>query len=160
MSCSGRKNGKTGACAAGKEFSVEALGVASPPPGGRRLEAGESATGPVVGTLKFILPFEEAELLPLAESGLSEEEILAELGWEEALAPSQRAVFEAILKKGRALGRAKLKRAQYQAALEGKVSAQSHLLARMDPESGASPEDEEIEVVREVLDPGEKDPQS
>lgn len=160
MSCSGRKNGKTGPCAAGEKFSVEYLGVASPPPESRGPEAGESVPGPAIGALKFILPFEEAELLPLAESGLSEVEILAELGWEEALVPSQRAVFEAILKKGRALGRAKLKRAQYQAALEGKVSAQSHLLARMDSESGASLEDEEIEVVREVLDPGEKDPQS
>ena len=139
---------------------MEYLGVASAPPEGRRPEAGESAKGPAIGALKISLPIKEAELLPLAESGLSEEEILAELGWEEALVPSQRAVFEAVLKKGRALGRAKLKRAQYQAALEGKVSAQSHLLARMDSESGASPEDEEIEVVREVLDPGEKDPQS
>ena len=160
MSGSGWKNDKPGACAAGEESFVEALGVASPPPEGRRLEAGESATGPTARALKITMPFQEAELLALAESGLSKEEILAELGWEEALVPSQQAVFEAIIKKGRALGRAKLKRAQFQAALGGKVSAQSHLLARMDRESGASPEGEEIEVVREVLHPGGKETQS
>ena len=160
MSGFGCKNDKPGSGADGEESIVENLGVASPPPEGGRLEAGESATGPMAGALKNTMPFREAEVLPLAESGLSEEEILAELGWEEALAPSQRAVFEAIIKKGRALGRAKLKRAQYEAALDGKVSAQSHLLARMERESGASPEGEEIEVVREVLDPGGKETQS
>ena len=160
MSGSGCKNDKPGSGADGEESIVEDLGVASPPPEGHRPEAGESARGKVAGTLKIGKPFQEAEVLPLAESGLSEEEILAELGWEEALAPSQRAVFEAILKKGRALGRAKLKQAQYQAALKGQVSAQSHQLARMDRETGASPEGEEIEVVREVLHPGGKETQS
>ena len=160
MSGSGRKEDKPGPCVGGGKSIVEFLGVASPAPEGRRPEAGESATGAAAGFLKITLPFEEAEVLSLAESGLNEEEILAELGWEEALAPSQRAMFEAIIKKGHALGRAKLKRAQFQAALEGKVSAQSHLLAQMDPEPGASPEGEVIEVVREVLDPEEKDSKS
>ena len=84
----------------------------------------------------------------LAAQGLSLEQILLELGAEAELQPSLKVRAEAALKKGRALGAAKIKKAQYEAALGGSVTAQSHMLELL---QDAEPEDEVTVTVERVV---------
>jgi hypothetical protein len=64
----------------------------------------------------------------LAAQGLSRDQIFAELGVESEPPPTAQVRVEEAMKKGRALGAARIKKAQYEAALAGSVSAQSHML--------------------------------
>lgn len=91
----------------------------------------------------------------LAACGLTLEQIAVELGIVGAPRPSLRVRMEAAIKRGRAIGSAKLKRAHYQAALKGSVSAQKEMLALLEDEL----EDDDPVVVEEVIlhDPEEGD---
>jgi hypothetical protein len=84
----------------------------------------------------------------LAAQGLSLDQILFELGVEPELPPSLRVRAEAALKKGRALGAARIKKAQYEAALGGSVSAQCHMLELL---QDAESEDEVTVTVERVV---------
>jgi hypothetical protein len=84
----------------------------------------------------------------LAGQGLSREQIEAELGIESDLPPALAVRVEVAMKKGRALGAAKIKKAQYEAALGGSVSAQSHMLEWL---QDAEPEDEVTVTVERVV---------
>jgi hypothetical protein len=88
----------------------------------------------------------------LAECGLTLAEIFAELGVPSALPLSERQAAEAAFRKGRASGIARIKRAQFEAALSGKTGAQAQVLRSL----GALPADEsaitgEVAVVREII---------
>lgn len=95
----------------------------------------------------------------LAARGLNMEEILVELGWDGPLPPSRKVRIEAAIKKGRALGSAALKQAHYQAALEGKVTAQSHMLSLLGAAQPETAEEEppEFEVERVIVGGKEKE---
>ena len=89
----------------------------------------------------------------MAGHGLTLSEIFEELGLPEPLPKSQRVAAELAFKKGRASGIAQVKRAQFQAALDGKTSAQAQVLKRLGvAEEGDSALNSEIEVVREIID--------
>jgi hypothetical protein len=89
----------------------------------------------------------------LAGQGLKLEEILAELGCEPPESSELGSRVEAAIRKGRALGAARIKKAQYEAALGGSVSAQSHMLKLFEE---ARPDDDDFEwtVERVVIGGG------
>lgn len=123
-----------------REGVLDCRDVPSPPPLRRSRAEAEAAGGP-----------DAAAVMRLAASGLSLGEILAELGWAEELSDVQRAAVEAAMRRGRALGSAALKQAQYRAALEGRVTAQAQMLALLEdgPTDSGS---EGVTVRRRILD--------
>jgi hypothetical protein len=94
----------------------------------------------------------------LAARGLDEAEIRVRLGLPEALdARSERMLAEAF-RHGQLLGRAAIKEAQFEAALGGRVTAQTQVLARLgEPqgEHGAEIEDGALESDGSPARPGE-----
>ena len=68
------------------------------------------------------------KVLELAQHGHTQGEILICLGIQSPLEIEQQQEFQEAVRRGHALGRAEIKKAQYQAALEGKVTAQSQVL--------------------------------
>ncbi len=90
----------------------------------------------------------------LAAQGLSEEEIRELLAEALAAEPLDDDSMARALERGRLLGVARIKAAQYEAALQGKVSAQARVLARL---NGEHPEEDggarEFEVVRRIIRP-------
>ena len=93
-----------------------------------------------------------AEAETLAGQGLNEEQVLAVLGVEGELNAEAEARLEASMRKGRALGAARIRKAQYEAALKGSVTAQSQLLkALQEDEDGG-----EVRVTVESMVVGEE----
>ena len=97
----------------------------------------------------------EEKIASLAALGLDEAEIEAWL--EESLEanPISNEGFETAVELGRIKGSARIKAAQYEAALQGKVTAQAQVLARLEGgmiEEGEG-EDREFEVVQEIITP-------
>ena len=87
-----------------------------------------------------------------AGKGLTLDEILVELGWEQEFQPSQKLQLEAAIKRGRAKGSAALKRAHYDAALGGQVSAQARMLTLLEAyEDSAEPAEKEFIVERVMV---------
>ena len=71
------------------------------------------------------------QVAALAACGLTLQEVTAELGVPSKLPRKHREAFEIAFKRGRASGIARVKQAQFAAALEGKTSAQAELLKRL-----------------------------
>ena len=94
----------------------------------------------------------EGKIAGFAAKGLAEVEIrhlLAEALMEH---PIEEDRFAAAMEKGRGMGRARIKSAQYDAALAGKVSAQAQVLARLENQEGQTKGGvREFEVVREIV---------
>ncbi|MEE8434104.1 MAG: hypothetical protein V3S64_04875 [bacterium] len=97
----------------------------------------------------------EEKIVSLAELGLDEAEIEAWL--EESLEddPISKERFDTAVELGRIKGSARIKAAQYEAALQGKVTAQAQVLARLEGDMIEEGEGEvrEIEVVQEIIRP-------
>ncbi len=144
--------GKTGRR---KQTITDLRGLPSPPPTNRcrsvRSDAGDADEGKATGPESWSGPrLEEVERL--AARGLTLEQILVQLEWEGELTASQRVRVEAAVKKGRALGSSAIKQAHYEAALSGRVSAQSHMLSILEgEENGGEEEETEFVVVRQVI---------
>jgi hypothetical protein len=101
---------------------------------------------------------EPLDMEALAARGLTPEEIRAFLGLSLPLKPGHLAEMEPALERGRLIGRARLKLAQFEAALQGRVSAQTQMLARLGDELfEQAEEDPEVAVVRRILDPADGD---
>ena len=99
----------------------------------------------------------EEKIASLAALGLDEAEI--EVCLEASLEddPISKERFDTAVESGRIKGSARIKAAQYEAALQGKVNAQAQVLARLEGdriEEGEG-EEREIEVVRKILTPEE-----
>jgi hypothetical protein len=71
------------------------------------------------------------QVAALAARGLDEEEIRARLELAEALDGPTERVLAAAFRRGQLLGRAQIKEAQFEAALRGRVTAQTRVLARL-----------------------------
>ena len=97
----------------------------------------------------------EEKIASLAALGLDEDEIGAWL--EESLEddPISDEQFEKAVELGRIKGSARIKAVQYEAALQGKVTAQAQVLARLEGDMIEEGEGEvrEIEVVQEIITP-------
>lgn len=88
----------------------------------------------------------------LAAQGLDLAEVKARLGLPAEDTPAAEAALRAAMERGRLLGRAAIKHAQYEAALGGRVTAQSQVLARL----GADDEEREaVQVTRRVISEGD-----
>ncbi len=139
------------------ESIVDLLDVPSPPPTGGRRHAGRTRAEAEGGGKFRLKPSAKAVIdltavASLAAHGLTEEEILIKLGVCGGLSPGQQEAFAEQIRKGRALGSAEIKRAQYQSAMEGKVSAQNHLLTALsDPAGEDRKEEEEFTVEEEII---------
>ena len=99
----------------------------------------------------------EEKIASLAALGLDEDEIEAWLEGALEDDPISDERFEKAVELGRIKGSARIKAAQYEAALQGKVTAQAQVLARLEGdmiEEGEG-EEREIEVVRKILTPEE-----
>lgn len=146
---------RKGKIARRKETITDLRGLPSPSPTKRRRPerggAGDADGGKVPGPPSWNgPPLEEVERL--AGRGLTLEQILVQLEWEGELTASQRVRVEAAVKKGRALGSSAIKQAHYEAAINGRVSAQSHMLSILeDEENGGEEEETEFVVVRQVI---------
>lgn len=97
--------------------------------------------------------FDAEAVATLAAYGLTAEEILVKLEVPLPLPAGKRKEFAAAIRRGRALGSAKIKQAQFEAALEGRVSAQSHVLSTLGSgdDKGATTGGEPIRVIREII---------
>ena len=98
------------------------------------------------------------KIIAQATHGMTVEEILALLGEaieEEGITEEE---FQAVVERGIIEGCAEIKRAQYQAALRGKVNAQAKVLSLLGAEEGREPEHrgekKEFEVIREIITEG------
>ena len=91
------------------------------------------------------------EVERLAGQGLTLDEILVELGWEQALRPSHKLQLEAAIKRGRAKGSAALKRAHYDAAIGGQVSAQARMLTLLEEDKDSAEPAETEFIVERVM---------
>ena len=92
------------------------------------------------------------QIAGLAAKGLAEEEIRHLLANGLADHSLDDGRVAAAMERGRGMGRARIKVAQYEAALAGKVSAQSQVLARLENQAGHSEGGgREFEVVREIV---------
>lgn len=123
--------------------------------GGRKRGGGRKAAPPPP-------PVEEAapslaqQVARLAARGLDEAEIRVRLELPEALDAERERTLAEAFRRGQLLGRAQIKEAQYEAALQGRVTAQTRVLARLGEwpgeeggEAGGAAED--VEVVRRIL---------
>ncbi len=84
----------------------------------------------------------------LAAKGLSEEEIRTRLHLPAALDDALEQVLGDAFRRGQLLGRARIKEAQFEAALQGRVTAQTQVLMRLgEPrgEDGGEPQEDEVE---------------
>lgn len=128
--------------------------------GGRRRAAGGEppAAGPDEPEAAEA-PSLAARVQSLAAQGLAEAEIRAVLELPERLDdPSEQALAEAF-RNGQLLGRAQIKQAQFQAALRGRVTAQTQVLARLgEPRGEERGESEEGDVGPDGLPPEETEP--
>ena len=98
-------------------------------------------------------PPEKSEaVLSLAASGLTLVEIFAELGLSDPEDEDERRRLEEIVQRGRSLGIAALKQAQYRAALEGRVTAQAQMLELLGANSADPLAVEPVTVTRHILD--------
>ena len=89
----------------------------------------------------------------LAAHGLTEPEIRLRLGLPARLSAAQATALAAAIREGRLKGSAEIKEAQFDAAKEGKTSAQARVLELLrDPDI-----EEGIEVVREIYGSGEEE---
>lgn len=97
----------------------------------------------------------EEKIASLAALGLDEAEI--EVWLEEPLEddPISKERFDTAVELGRIKGSARIKAAQYEAALQGKVTAQTQVLARLEGDmiEEREGEDREIKVVQEIITP-------
>ena len=82
-----------------------------------------------------------AEVSRLAARGLSEPEIRARMNGLEGLTECAEEALRSAFQRGRLLGRAHIKEAQFEAALAGRVTAQSAVLGRLgEPDGGGEEE--------------------
>lgn len=95
------------------------------------------------------------KIIAQAAHGMTREEILVLLGEAIAEEGITEEEFQAVVERGIIEGCAEIKRAQYQAALRGKVNAQAKVLSLLGAEEGPEPEDkgetQEFEVIREII---------
>ena len=89
----------------------------------------------------------------LAAHGLSEAELRVKLNLPVNLTERQQEALADAMREGRLRGSAELKEAQYKAALNGQVSAQGRALDLLRDE----PEEDAVQVIREVYESGEND---
>ncbi len=149
------------------ESVLDSLETPSHPPGNAKRsgntpendpvgDAGESpgSTGESPGSTGAGLDLAAVERL--AGQGLTLAEILVELGWEEPLRPSRKVQLEAAIKRGRAKGSAALKQAHYNAAIEGRVSAQSRMLSMLEENNDPDEDAGETEFIVERVIIGEE----
>lgn len=91
--------------------------------------------------------------------GLREAQVIEFLNIPPALAEAHRGAIQSAFRSGRARGLAAIRKAQYEAALAGRVTAQSHvadLLEEGEDEGGPEP----FLLVRSILTPDGPDPSS
>ena len=103
-------------------------------------QSGEEAALPDVATLAD-------DVAVLAAKGLSEEEIRTRLHLPAALDEALEHVLGDAFRRGQLLGRARIKEAQFEAALQGRVTAQTQVLTRLgEPqgENGGELEQDEV----------------
>lgn len=143
---------------------LEARGLPSPLPPRRRRRKPPAAPEPAAGKKPPAPPEDSAappersaparksgvdleQVEKLAACGLSLEQIVAELGLKRPPGARMRVRMEAAIKRGRARGSAELKRAHYQAALNGSVTSLKEMLARLEEEEDEPDEDWIVEEV-------------
>lgn len=97
----------------------------------------------------------EEKIASLAALGLDEDEIEAWLMESLEADPISDERFDATVELGRIKGSARIKAVQYEAALQGKVTAQAQVLARLEGDMIEEGEGEarEIKVVQEIITP-------
>ena len=125
--------------------------------------ASSAAAGGTLGTVRKAatesvvlveckVPEKSEAVLSLAASGLTLVEIFAELRLSDPEDEDERRRLEEIVQRGRSLGIAALKQAQYRAALEGRVTAQAQMLELLGANSADPLAVEPVTVTRHILD--------
>lgn len=76
-------------------------------------------------------PLDVTAVESCAAQGLDTAEVRERLGLHRALSARAQAAFEGAMRRGRLLGRATIKEAQFKAARDGRTSAQVQVLARL-----------------------------
>ena len=161
-----RRAAKKPRAPARKDSVIGLMAVPSPPPRARKRKAATAAPKPASppapnGAVNPEAPAPAKPSAPrkgrvdlqkveeMAESGLTLEQIVAELGMKKPPGASLRVRMEAAIKRGRAHGSAKLKRAHYKAALNGSVTYLKEMLARL--EQGDDEDEDDEWIVEEVI---------
>lgn len=101
----------------------------------------------------------EEKIASLAAIGLNEDEIETTLEAALEADPISDERFEEAVELGRIKGLVRIKAAQYEAALQGKVTAQAQVLARLEGDTVEEGEGEErdIKVTRKIIMPKENE---
>ena len=101
----------------------------------------------------------EEKIASLAAIGLNEDEIETTLEAALEVDPISDERFEEAVELGRIKGLVRIKAAQYEAALQGKVTAQAQVLARLEGDMVEEGEGEErdIKVTRKIIMPKENE---
>lgn len=101
----------------------------------------------------------EEKIASLAAIGLNEDEIETTLEAALEADPISDERFEEAVELGRIKGLVRIKAAQYEAALQGKVTAQAQVLARLEGDMVEEGEGEErdIKVTRKIIMPKENE---
>ena len=148
-------DGKTGSSRkesrVSRESVLDVLEVPSPPPKPR---GGVPGFSPAHTNAQVDLQ----QVLELAQYGLSAAEIMAQLNATEPLSTLEEPGVLEVIRRGRALGRAAIKKARYAAALEGRVTAQQACLRGLSAEPEEEPNPAEgvppaLTVRRTILEP-------
>jgi hypothetical protein len=117
-----------------------------PPRRGRNAPGGGARPEPATpGGEEGEEPALERQVCALAARGLAEEEIRARLELPPRMDDGTELMLAEAFRRGQLLGRARVKEAQFEAALQGRVTAQAHVLARLGEPRGEAGEESDEE---------------
>lgn len=104
------------------------------------------------------VPVDLDQVTELAKRGLTIDEIRAELTFPAVLDDDTIGNIDLAIAKGRRLGRAEIKKANYDAAVSGGVSAQKQVLEMLDDDTGTGvASHDKVTVVRRVIESSHDD---